>query len=132
MTTVARRAYFRRNVGDPGDGSDSSIDVFGNDEIDIIYTEADADYASYSERVIRIAAVVLGYEEIMADAVKQVTYLQNDSRIDGSDLPKNLMKWIEDWREKLEAAMRGDGSSSIVRTGVTKRIPSRRKEFPDA
>ena len=132
MTTDARRAYFRRNVGDPGDGATPAVDVFLNTEIDTLYTETDADYSTYSEGVIRIATVLLGYEALMADAVKQVTYLQNDSRIDGSDLSKNMMKWIDTWRKKLEDAMRADGSSSIVRTGVTKRVPSRSKEFPDA
>lgn len=132
MTTAVRRSYFRRNVGDPGDGTNSAVDVFSNDEVDTLYTEADADYSSYSESVIRIATVLLGYETLMADAIKQVTYLQNDSRIDASDLSRNMRLWVAEWRKKLDMAIREDGSSSIVRTGVTKRVPARSKEFPDA
>jgi len=133
MTTPIRRSYFRRNVGDPGSGDDSAVDVFTNTEVDALYGESDIDYVNNSENVKKIATVVLGYEALMADAIKQVTFLQNDSRIDASDLPKMMLRWMKFWQAKLNTELEGDPSTSgSVRTGVTRRIPSRQKEFPDA
>lgn len=135
MTTAARRSYFRRNVGDPGDGNSPGLDVFTDDEIDDIYTEIVDDPSVPSshqiENIIRIKAVIIGFDWLRSDAVKQIDYMQNDSRVEADAIPVNLQKLQNDWINKLNAEISAiDGPA--FGSGVTRRIPSRRKSYPDA
>lgn len=134
MTTASRRKYFRRNIGDPGDGNTPELDVFSDEEIDDIFTELDTESIGdpYSnEKIIRIKAVIVGFDWLRSDAIKQVDYMQNDSRIEADSIPKEMAKLQQDWIKKLNEEVSSLTGPAYM-SGVTRRIPARRKAYPDA
>jgi hypothetical protein len=123
MATATERIRFRLMVGD----NDASNEVFGDSEIDSLFTWAAEDYAGNSAAKFA-QACLYGIRTLKADAAKQVTYKQNLSTENLSDLFKHLDELQKDFEDDLAEAV--TAASGSVRLSATKKRPLREKGVP--
>lgn len=110
-------------VGD----NDASNEVFNGTEIDSLFVWAAEDYAGNSTAKFA-QACLYGIRTLKADAAKQVTYKQNLSTENLSDLFKHLDALQKDFEADLEDALKS--AVGAVRLGSMKKKPLREKDVP--
>jgi uncharacterized protein (DUF885 family) len=99
---------------DLGIGSDEA--VFTNDELDRLYTRADADYDT---------SVYLAYRQLLANANKFHDYTAGQTKVQKSQVREHLRDMVDFWKE--EAMTR----ANQVRFLGMNEIPPRHKDEPD-
>ncbi len=115
---------FREDIGDVG-----SPPIFDDTAINRIYDRA---MAAYSDTATYEAEMrVLGIRQLLADAAKRVSYKQNQSSENMSDVFKHLKQLLELWQ-----AIRDDAASASSGGGAAwaslKKKPARSYEVPDS
>lgn len=100
---------------DLGIGSDES--VFTNDELDRLYTRADADYDE---------AVYLAIRQLLMQASKFHSYTAGQTKIEKQQVFDNLKSMLALWKAEARIA------SNQVRIVGINEIPPRDKDEPDA
>lgn len=115
MATETERQRLRMDLGLQATDTTSLSDATA----DAIYAEADESYSDTSAR--NAYARVLALERLMAQAVTQVDYTQNETQEKSSQIFSHYEATLTRWQKKLEDAIRL-ASSGVVRLGQTKRI----------
>lgn len=119
-------ASLRMRLGD----TDSSNEVFSDAELEILYNEALVLYPS-STGLAYQQTIVAGFEVLLADSAKQVTYKANQSSENLSDISKVLEKLLKYHQGKL-ADMETTAAGSPIRYGALRRRADRAKDIPNA
>jgi hypothetical protein len=111
---------------------DSAEAVFSDAEIQAVWADAGTVYDEAArKRIVRQQVVVDLLEALTVDSARRVTYKQNDSSENLSDVSKRLESLLKTQQAKLAALIEADLGAG-VRMGTATRIPSRDKEYPDA
>lgn len=129
--TETQKQRFRNAVGD----TDST--KFTDNQIDDLFDAASEDYPDGSSKTLFAAAVVGGFESLLAQAAERVSYQQNESQEDLSDLTKNYKEALKYWSEKLKTCVSDDVAAAASTTlAVWKPVKSqtekRSRRYPDA
>lgn len=124
MATETQRERFRRYF------NDTSETVFTDDEIDAIFEEV-AEFVTDNDRLTMVEARLIGLDMLLMDASKRVSYKQNASSENQSDIFKAL-KQMRDALEKERARIETLAAGAAIRVANTKRVPTRRKDVPNA
>lgn len=106
MATPEQIAFFRNNLGDNG-----TPPAFGEADIDQIYLELSEDYPTALRPETNARAILAGIRILLVDAAKLVTYKQNQSTENASDIFKALNTLYDRWVDELGAAL-NDASSA--------------------
>ena len=101
-----------------------------NEIIDILFDEAEVTYASYSRKVVKQAVVVEVYRNLVASNREDVTYKQNETSENMSDISKGYAQDLAQAEEKLTQLIEGEKPVAL-RTAVMKKVPSRNRSFPN-
>lgn len=99
-------------------------------DADDLFTQAEELYASRSRAVQFQQAVVIGRQDLLAEAVKRVTYDAGDASENLSDVAKAIQKMLQDDMAQLDMLLSNDQASAVRIVG-TRRKPTRKKEYPD-
>ena len=116
-------ALLRRKSGD-------SVTSLPDEDLDMLFEQAETDYVDYSRKVIFQAVLVERKRELLAVARKAVTYQLNETRENLSDIAKGLAEDLEKEEAKL-AELISLEKPVALRTAVMKRIPTRIKGYPN-
>jgi len=107
---------------------DSAGVVYSSVEIDALWDDAALLYDD--TRVIRQQVIVDALDGLLADSAKRVSYKQNESSENLSDVFKALEKLRDKHAAKLAVLLESQRGSAKI-AGL-KKVPSRDKEWPDA
>lgn len=122
--TAQQISDFREDIGDVG-----ATPIFDDGAVNRIYDRATATYSDIATYEAEMR--VLGIRQLLADAAKRVSYKQNQSSENTSDVFKHLKQLLELWQ-----AIRDDAASASSGGGVAwaslKKKPARKYEMPDA
>lgn len=121
--TITEKQLLRRKT------SDTSATLTDPD-IDLLFDEAEVDYSGYSRDVIFWAVVLARREELWMASAREVTYQQNETRENLSDIAKHLKELADAARKKLEELVALEKPVAL-RTAVMKKIPTRIKGYPN-
>jgi hypothetical protein len=121
-----RRKRFRSTVGDP----DGAKRVFGDDEIDDCFAEAEEMYPGAAEVVIRAQAAIIGFRRLLANQAKFVSYSQNAASEQLSDVFRHIERLIQQQETQRDEALSNSGSTVLFAS--IEKHPPRYKEYPDA
>jgi len=105
-----------------------------DDEIQALYTEAEELYplATYSRAVIFAAVRLQGAKDLLAEVAQRVTYSQNQSREQLSDLTKNVKELVRLYTDELAELLNTENPAlPPARWGWTKTTPSVKLEYPN-
>jgi hypothetical protein len=104
--------------------------TFPDEDVDLLFDQAEEDYAGYSRKVFFQAVVVTRLSELVVSASKAVTYQLNETRENLSDIAKILKDLLEDEQKKLDELLDLEKGVAL-RTAVMKPVPTRRKTYPN-
>jgi hypothetical protein len=110
--------------------TNDSLTSFPDADVDLLFEEAAANYSDYSREVQLQAVVVARIDELWTASMTQVTYQQNETRENLSDIAKNLKEKLTLAKAKLDELI-ADSKPVALRTAVMKKIPSRIKGYPN-
>lgn len=115
---------FRADIGDANT-------AFSNLEIDRLAERA---AARWGAAVAYEGARVLAVQQLLANAAKRYDYTANESSEKQSQVFKHLQDMLKLYQADLDDVLSdlAEASSGKARFGGTRKIPSRRKEYPDA
>jgi hypothetical protein len=116
-------ADFREDIGDIG-----TPPVFDEDAVQRIYDRARAVYTDTNTAEAHMR--VLGIQQLLADSAKRVSYKQNQSTENLSDVFKHLKQLLDIWRgirDDAAAAVSGGGAAFMT----LRKKPTRKKDVPD-
>lgn len=116
--------FFRRKL----DGSETSMP---NDYIDDLFDEIESMYSGYSRDVIKQAALISGIDDLIIKATKLTDYTQNQSSEKRSQVIAALERVRARYQAKLDELLAKE-TGPAVRWGGMVKVPSRRREYPDA
>ncbi len=119
MATDIQRARLRADL-------DADEDALTDEEIDDIYTRADAQYEDNTSAV-EAAARVVAIQQLLAGAAKRADYAQNESSERRSQVFDQLIKLRAVYEADLQAAL-----DTAAQWGGLRRKPTRIEEYPDA
>jgi hypothetical protein len=122
-TTSTEKKLLRRKTND-------SLTSFPDEDIDLLFEEAETTYSTYSREVQLQAVVVARIDELWTASMTQVTYQQNETRENLSDIAKNLKEKLALAKAKLDELI-ADSKPVALRTAVMKKIPTRIKGYPN-
>jgi hypothetical protein len=122
-TTDTEKQILRRKTGD-------SLTSFPDEDVDLLFADAEDEYSAYTRKVQLQAVVVRRIDELWTAAMRQVTYQQNETRENLSDIAKNLKAKLDDERKKLDEMIE-NSKPVALRTAVMKKIPTRIKGYPN-
>jgi hypothetical protein len=122
-TTSTEKKLLRRKTND-------SLTSFPDEGIDLLFEEAETNYSAYSREVQLQAVVVARIDELWTASMTQVTYQQNETRENLSDIAKNLKEKLTLAKAKLDELI-ADSKPVALRTAVMKKIPTRIKGYPN-
>ncbi|KAB2861022.1 MAG: hypothetical protein K8L91_07935 [Anaerolineae bacterium] len=122
--TAQQISDFREDIGDVG-----SPPIFDDDAVNRIYDRA---IAAYSDAETYEAEMrVIGIRQLLADAAKRVSYKQNQSSENMSDVFKHLKQLLDLWQGiRDDAASASSGGGAVW--GSLRKKPSRSYEVPDS
>lgn len=103
--------------------------AFDDDTLQLFWSDALVLYPSGDVFVLREQTIITALGAVMADSAKLVTYKQNSQSENMSDVFKHLKQLKAEHVAEL-AALEKRGKQS-VRFAVTKKVPTRLKEYPD-
>lgn len=121
-TTLVEQKRIRRKTGD-------TVTSFGDEDMDLVFTEASELYASYTRTVWLQAVVVMRLRELWLGASRSVTYQQNETRENLSDIPKNLKALWEQEKKALEEMVDAQKAPAVA-IGRIRRVPTQTREEP--
>ena len=122
VATSSEIALIQRRTGD-------TAASLGDADVQLLWSEAESNYADYSRDVWKQAVIVARREELWMAASAQVTYKQNEASENLSDIAKQLKQLYDDAKKKLDDLIASEKPVAL-RTAVMKRIPTRRKTYP--
>lgn len=122
-TTDTEQSLLWRKTGD----TIASLPV---DAIDLLFADAEEEYAAYSRRVQLQAVVVNRIDELWLSAAREVTYKQNETSESLSDIAKQLKAKLDREQTKLDDMVAAEKPVAL-RTAVMKKIPTRIKGYPN-
>ncbi len=129
MASETQIALFRDYVGDTGENP-----AFDTPEINVLFDGIATSYPSASDDEAMARAVLRGILILRANAAKLVTYKQNQSSENASDISKQLQSLYETWQDILAAEI-GNGSSlaswGTLAGGFPKRPLPREWDYSD-
>ena len=110
--------------------TNDSLTSFPDEDVDLLFAEAESTYSTYSREVQLQAVVVTRIEELWTASMTQVTYQQNETRENLSDIAKALKEKLELAKKKLDELI-ADSKPVALRTALMKKIPTRVKGYPN-
>lgn len=122
MATQEQRERLRADIG-------ATVDSLSDVDANKIYTEAGEMYADAAS--VKAAARVIAIRRIRANAAKMVTYKQNQTTMNASDVFKHLTALLESWERVLDKAVEEALTSGAARFGGL-RTANRITEWPDS
>ena len=122
QTTLIEQQRIRRKTGD-------TVSDFGDEALDLVFTEASELYASYTRTVWLQAVVVMRLEERIIEHAEDVTYQQNETRENLSDVPKVLERSLARAKKQLDAIVSAQTSPAVA-IGRLRTVPTRAREEP--
>lgn len=122
-TTDTEKKLLRRETGD-------SLTSFPDADVDLLFSKAETEYATYSHPVQVQAVAVYRIEELLTASIPDVTYQQNETREQRSDIAKGLESKLARAQKKLEELIAKE-TPVALRTAVMKKIPTRIKGYPN-
>lgn len=122
QTTVTEQQRIRRKTGD-------TTTSFPDEDMDLVFVEASEVYASYTRPVWVQAVVVMRLRELWLVASRSVTYQQNETREQLSDMAKNLKALWEAEKERLDDLIDAQKPPAVA-IGRIRRVPTRTREEP--
>lgn len=96
--------------------------------IDMLFDEAEAKYGSYSRNVIKQAVIVERYRNLVASSRQDVTYKQNETSENISDISKGYAQDLDREEAKLASMISSEGTPAYI--VATRRIPSKNRDMP--
>ena len=111
------------------DTSGVGSEAFNDDTLQLFWSDAEVLYPSGDVFVLREQTIITALGALFADSAKLVTYKQNSQSENMSDVFKHL-KALKDYHVGELASLEKRGKQS-VRFAVTKKVPTRLKEYPD-
>jgi hypothetical protein len=126
--TLIRLHRFRRAVHDPG----GALPEYTDAEIADAFVQAGETYPSAGETVLFAAAVVYGLEWKLAAAAVEVSYKQNESSEDKSDMFKAYATLHKVWKQKLDEALDDEVQTRNVPVAwaTLRYTPPRKQDIP--
>ncbi len=122
--TAQQITDFREDIGDVG-----ATPIFDNPAVQRIYDRATAAYTDIPTYEAEMR--VLGIRQLLADAAKRVSYKQNQSSENMSDVFKHLKQLLELWQGiRDDAALANSGGGAAWAS--LKKKPARSYELPDS
>lgn len=120
MATDAERDRLRADIG----ANETSLP---DPDADAIFEEAGEKYsvAGQSSAYARVIAI----RRILASSARLVSYRQNNSSENSSDVSKNLQALLKIWQDALEGEI-NTPTGGRVRIGGLRQKPKRIKEYP--
>jgi len=103
---------------------------FPDEDVDLLFDDAESIYSDYSRDVILQAVLVARLEELWTASISSVSYKENESSENLSDIAKMLEKRKQDAETRLKELISKE-TPVALRTAVMKRIPTRSRTFPD-
>lgn len=123
--TDLEKSRLRRQLG-------HDADSLPDGEILELYEEAEGLYPGYSRAVLFAAVRLQGRLDLLTAAAKDVTYKKNETSENRSDMFKALEKLVAQDKAALATLMHEESPKLAVAFGLTKKIPTRITEWPDA
>jgi arginine deiminase len=112
----------RRETGD-------SLTSLLDEDVDLLFSKAETEYSAYSQQVKLQAVVVYRIDELLTASIPDVTYQQNETRENRSDIAKGLEGKLARARKRLDELI-ADEKAPAVAFGKMRKIPKPRKEYP--
>lgn len=103
--------------------------TFPSEDADLLFDEAESDYADYSRKVIFNAVVVARLTELWTASTKQVTYQLNETRFNLSDIAKALKDRLDSAQAKLDDLLALE-KPLAVGMGTIRKVPTKWREVP--
>lgn len=125
MATVTQRTRFRNDIGDS-----LTSPAFSDAEIDDLYTRATEQNITDTESVETFTRWK-GYEQLLANAAKRASYMQNQSSERLSDIFKHLKDMLNYWKKRYDDAVAAD-NGGVIAWGAPRKKPTRLVEYPDS
>src|SRR5688572_13343921 len=122
-TTDLEKKLLRRKT-------DDSLTSFPDEDVDLLFASAEETYSAYSREVQLQSVVVTRIDELWTAAMRDVTYKQNETSENLSDIAKNLKAKLDREQEKLDDLI-AKSKPVALRTAVMKKIPTRIKGYPN-
>ena len=123
-TTLTEQKLLRRKTGD-------TQTSFPDEDVDLLFADIADEYSAYSRRVQLQAVVVARVGELYTASIREVTYQQNETRENLSDIAKALEKKLAREQAKLDDMMLGE-TYPPVSIGKMKRVPTYIKRYPNS
>lgn len=102
---------------------------FPDDDIDLLFEDIESEYSAYSHAVHLQVLVVRRTEELWTSSLREVTYQQNETRENLSDIAKGLKDKLEKAQKKLDDLLAAEALPAVA-IGTLRKIPATRKEYP--
>ena len=120
--TAQQITDFREDIGDVG-----TPPVFDDEAIQRLYDRATA---AYSDATIYEAEMrVIGIRQLLLDSAKRVTYKQNQSSENQSDIFKHLKEALDIWTQIRNGEIEAQAGGGVGFFALTK-TPKRKKDVP--
>lgn len=106
--------------------------------IDDIYLQVESEYSSYGDDVHFSAAKVEVVKEMLVSAATSVDYQQGVASEKLTDISKNLERLLDVFKADLAEKLKTDETTTTATSGTgvawgrMRRVPSRRKDYPNA
>jgi hypothetical protein len=117
-------AIIRNAIGD------SAGDIFEPEEIDVYWEDAEDQHGTDNTRLVRQQAILDLLDVRIAAAAEEVSYKANEESESLSDKVKALERLRAAAQKKLDALE--EKTRQSVRILGMRKVPARRREYPDA
>lgn len=122
QTTVTEQKRIQRKTGD-------TVTDFPDEDIDLLFAEASELYSAYNRTVWLQAVVVMRLEERIIEHAESVTYQQNETREQLSDITKALERSLARAKQQLDDLISVQQGPAVA-IGSIRRVPTRTREEP--
>lgn len=124
MATAQQRYRLRRKLG-------GTVEAMPDEYLNDLWDEAAETHIVYGDDAVMLKARILGLDDLIMQASKDVDYQQNET----SEKLSQRMKALQSEREKLEgdlAALVAENVGPGLGIGKMKPLPTRREDYPRA
>ena len=122
-TTDTEKKLLRREKGD-------SLTSFPDEDVDLLFSKAETEYSVYSHQVQLQAVAMYRIDELLTASIPDVTYQQNETRENRTDIQKGLEGKLVRAQKRLDELLAVEKPIAL-RTAVMKVIPTRIKGYPN-
>lgn len=109
--------------------TNDSLTSFPDEDVDLLFEDAESKYSAYSREAQLQTVVVTRIEELWTASITQVTYKQNETSENLSDIAKNLKAKLDMARKKLDEVIYSEQSPAVA-IATLRKVPSYKKEYP--